>query len=98
MKKRIKIILLILVLAIIFLILIAIAAIAALNYITYLRTAHSSFDNYYKFRGCQELINKTDDYGFCKLSSGEIIKIVKYNSKWYLDGDLPVSCGFFECP
>ena len=63
-----------------------------------LRTAHSTFDNYYNFRGCEQLINKTNDYGFCKTYSGQTIKIVKYNNKWYLDGDLPVSCGFFECP
>ena len=51
--------------------------------------AHSTFDNYYAFRGCKELISKTDEYGTCKLSSGETIKIVKFNGKWYLDGDLP---------
>lgn len=63
-----------------------------------LQIAHSTFDNYYKFRGCTELINKTDDYGYCKLKSGETIKLVKYNDKWYLDNDLPVSCGPINCP
>ena len=48
-----------------------------------------SFENYYKFRGCIELINKTEDYGFCKIGSGQIIKLVKYNNRWFLDGDLP---------
>ena len=57
-----------------------------------LNVAHSTFENYYDFRGCTELIEKTDTYGTCKISSGQTIKIVKLNNKWYLDGDLP--CGF----
>lgn len=51
--------------------------------------AHSTFENFYNFRGCTELITKTDTYGLCKVSSGQTIKIVKYQNKWYLDGDLP---------
>lgn len=54
-----------------------------------LQIVHSTFENYYNFRGCTELINKTDDYGFCKINSGQIIKIVKYENRWFLDGDLP---------
>jgi hypothetical protein len=54
-----------------------------------LRQAHSTFENYYSFRGCVELLEKTDTYATCKLSSGQIIKLVKYQNKWYLDGDLP---------
>ena len=54
-----------------------------------LQKAHSTFDNYYAFRGCVTLIEKTDTYGTCKLSSGEIIKIIKIGNKWYLDGDGP---------
>ena len=72
--------------------------ILGISYVIYLNIAHSSFDNYYKFRGCVSLINKTNDYGYCKLSSGEIIKIVKYGNKWYLNGDLPTSCGIINCP
>ena len=53
----------------------------------YLRKAHSTFENYYAFRGCAELVEKTDTYGICKLSSGQTIKIVKFENKWYLDGD-----------
>jgi hypothetical protein len=79
-------------------ILIIIVVVFLFYYVNYLRSAHSSFENYYKFRGCVQLINKTEDYGICKLESGKEIKIVKYNDKWYLDGDLPVSCGLFECP
>ena len=60
--------------------------------ILYLRWIHSSFENYYAFRRCQTLIDKNNDSGTCKLSSGEKIKIVKFQEKWYLDGDLP--CGF----
>jgi len=58
-------------------------------WINKLRVAHSSFENYYNFRGCVSLIEKTDTYGTCKLSSGKIIKLVKFKNKWYLDGDLP---------
>ena len=57
--------------------------------------AHSTFENYYAFRGCAQLIDKTDDYGICKTTSGAVIKIVKFQNKWYLDGDLPV-CWFFN--
>ncbi|HWY78733.1 MAG TPA: DUF5808 domain-containing protein [Candidatus Sulfotelmatobacter sp.] len=53
-------------------------------------TAHSTFKNYYAFRGCVQLLKKTDAYGLCKVANGQIIKIVKFNGKWYLDGDLPM--------
>lgn len=58
-------------------------------WILYLKKAHSSFENYYAFRGCVQLLEKTPDYGTCKISSGQIIKIVKINNQWYLDGDGP---------
>lgn len=61
-------------------------------WIFYLQKAHSTFENYYAFRGCVQLISKTDTYGICKLASGKNIKIVKFQNKWFLDGDLP--CGF----
>lgn len=54
-----------------------------------LQKAHSMFDNYYAFRGCTELIEKTDTYGTCKIQSGQIIKMVTYQGRWFLDGDLP---------
>ena len=54
-----------------------------------LNVAHSSFENYYNFRGCVQLIEKTDTFGTCKISSGETIKMVRFQDKWYLDGDLP---------
>ena len=69
---------------------------AAANYFAYLRTAHSTFENYYNFRGCVQLVQKTDSYATCKLASGKIIKIIKYNNRWYLDGDLP-SCWMGIC-
>lgn len=53
------------------------------------QSAHDSFDNYYKFRGCSELISKSTDSATCRLSSGTTIKLVKFQDKWYLDGDLP---------
>jgi hypothetical protein len=57
-----------------------------------LNKAHSTFENYYTFRGCAKLVSKTDDAGACETKSGQTIKIVKFDGKWYLDGDLP--CGF----
>ena len=54
-----------------------------------LKMAHSTFENYYKFRNCVELIEKKEDYAICKIFSGQIIKIVKINNKWYLEGDGP---------
>ena len=64
----------------------------AIYQVLYLRKAHSTFENYYVFRGCQQLVEKTDSYGICKINSGETIKIVKFDNRWFLDGDLP--CGF----
>ena len=58
----------------------------------YLRVAHSTFDNYYAFRGCTQLISRTDTSGTCKLADGRTITIVEYQGKWYLDGDLPWAC------
>ncbi len=53
-------------------------------------TAHSTFENYYAFRGCVQLIDRTDNVGHCKISDGQIITIVKFRNQWYLDGDLPM--------
>lgn len=58
----------------------------------YLRKAHSTFDNYYAFRGCTQLVEKAGTYGICKTNSGKTVKIVEYQGKWYLDGDLPWAC------
>lgn len=55
-----------------------------------LQIAHSTFNNYYTFRGCVQLLSTTTDSGICRTGSGQVIKIVLYNGKWYLDGDLPV--------
>ena len=64
---------------------------AGVDWIFILRKAHSTFENYYAFRGCTELVSKTDAAGYCKTASGQTIKIVKFQGKWFLDGDLP--CG-----
>ncbi len=58
----------------------------------YLAKAHSTFENYFAFRGCTQLLEKTANYGTCKTASGETVKIVLFEGKWYLEGDLP--CGF----
>lgn len=60
-----------------------------INQVFFLRKAHSTFENYYAFRGCAQLLKKAPDYGLCKTNTGQIIKIVKFQNKWYLDGDLP---------
>ena len=51
--------------------------------------AHTTFERYYAFRGCTQLIDRADTYGDCKLSDGSVIKLVLINGKWYLDGDGP---------
>ena len=53
--------------------------------------AHSTFDNYYAFRRCAQLLDKTDISAHCVTNSGQTIKLVYYKNGWYLDGDLP-SC------
>jgi hypothetical protein len=58
----------------------------------YLRIAHSTFDTYYAFRGCTQLVSRTDTSGTCKLANGQTITIVEYHNKWYLQGDLPWAC------
>lgn len=82
MKKRKEIWILI---SVIMLVLIGLAT----WWILYLKKAHSTFENYYAFRGCTELLAKTDDYGICKLKDGKEIRIVKFDNRWFLDGDLP---------
>jgi len=75
----------------------AVLGIAAAAFIVWqersLRIAHSSFDNYYAFRGCTKLLERTDSYGTCVTSGGQTIKIVKYEGRWFLDGDLPCKTG-----
>src|ERR1700733_8276106 len=67
----------------------------------YVEKAHSTFDDYYAFRGCEKLIDKTDTYADCELASGETIRIVEVGGQWYLDGDLPcpgpVGLKYFLC-
>jgi hypothetical protein len=70
-------------------VLILIIASFAAYWIHTVYAAHESFDNYYHFRGCVQLLEKTDTYGICKTSSGQTIKIVQYQGRWFLDGDLP---------
>ncbi|AKM82636.1 TPA: hypothetical protein DD449_01140 [Candidatus Berkelbacteria bacterium] len=64
-------------------------------WIYYLKKAHSTFENYYAFRGCVQLLSKSDEYGYCKAENGSIMKIVKYKDRWFLAGDLP-SGRFFD--
>lgn len=54
-----------------------------------LAVAHSTFDDYYAFRGCTQLVERTDAYGICKTADGSTVKIVAINGKWYLEGDGP---------
>jgi hypothetical protein len=71
------------------LIILVVVAIFGIKQVRILNVAHSSFDNYYRFRGCEKLIEKTDTYGTCTTYSGERIKIVLISGKWYLEGDGP---------
>lgn len=70
-----------------------IVVVAAAIFLAYqsreLAIAHSTFENYYAFRGCETLVDRTDTYGHCKLADGSTIKIVRIDGKWYLDGDGP---------
>ena len=59
----------------------------------YVDNAHKTFESYYAFRGCVQLIKRTDTYGICKTNTGQTIKIVTFQGKWYLDGDLPSCIG-----
>ena len=70
-------------------VIIVIVAVFGAYQVRLLNIAHSTFQNYYQFRGCTQLVEKTDTYGICKLASGQVIKIVEIQNKWYLDGDGP---------
>jgi len=75
-------------------------AVLFIQQVVMLRKAHSTFPNYYAFRGCVELLATTTDSGTCRTGSGQVIKMVLYNGKWYLDGDLPeclISLGGGAC-
>jgi purine-cytosine permease-like protein len=63
--------------------------VVGIDQVIILRKAHSTFDNYYAFRGCAQLLEKTDTYGICKTTSGSTIKIVEIGNRWYLEGDGP---------
>ena len=70
--------------------------ILGINQSLYVSKAHSTFENYYAFRGCIKLIKRTKDYGLCKINTDQTIKIVKFKGEWYLDNDLPF-CIFNVC-
>ena len=78
-----------------FIFILAVIGLFAFSYleVKYLDRAHSTFEDYYAFRGCTQLLERTADYGICRTTGGDTIKIVKFKNKWFLDGDLP--CGFF---
>lgn len=65
------------------------AGLFVLNQMLILKKAHSTFENYYVFRGCTQLLKKDDSYAICKTKTNEILKLVQFHNKWYLDGDLP---------
>ena len=69
--------------------LVAAAAAFALGQFFLLQKAHGTFDNYYAFRGCTQLISTTTTSGVCKTASGDTITIVEINGEWYLQGDGP---------
>lgn len=67
-----------------------------INRVLEVKKARATFEDYYAFRGCTELLQKGQDSALCKTSASQTIKIVKFQGKWYLDGDLPV-CTFNIC-
>ncbi len=78
------------IIAVIVLVLVVVAGVAlALDQYFVLKKAHSTFDNYYAFRGCTQLVSRTDTSGVCKTASGDTITIVLINGKWYLQDDGP---------
>lgn len=79
-------------LAVVFAVALLSAAAFAAHEIAALQKAHSTFGNYYAFRGCAGLLQRTADYGSCRLASGLVIKLDRSCGAWYLDGDLPVVC------
>ena len=51
--------------------------------------AHATFEGYCKWRHL-DVVNQSADFGYCKDAiSGQIFKMVLFNGRWYLDGDLP---------
>jgi uncharacterized membrane protein YedE/YeeE len=74
----------------------AVLVVLAVDWVVLVTKAHSSLENYAAFRGCVQPLETADAYATCKLASGAVIKMVKVNNKWYLDGDLPV-CYFKFC-
>lgn len=70
-------------------VIILITAVGLWQFVT-LRKAHSTFENYYAFRGCIQLVSRAESYGYCKLRNGQTVKIVEFRGQWYLDGDLPM--------
>jgi hypothetical protein len=70
-------------------IIVLVLVVLAIDQIFILQKAHSTFDNYYAFRGCVQLLSRTDTSGVCKTASGDTITIVLINGKWYLQGDGP---------
>jgi hypothetical protein len=75
--------------SVIVVLLLVVAGIFVVGQILFLQKAHSTFESYYNFRGCVQLISTTTDSGICRTGSGQMIKMVKFDGKWYLDGDLP---------
>lgn len=73
----------------IIMVVVSMAIIIVISQIIYLHKAHSTFDNYYRFRGCVQLLNKTDTSAQCTLPSGQVITLEQINNKWYLQGDGP---------
>lgn len=55
-----------------------------------LQEAHSTFDHYAAFRGCEQITSQSDTQGTCITGSGQTVTIVKSGNRWFLQGDLPV--------
>lgn len=51
--------------------------------------AHATFEGYCQWRGL-EVVNQSSDFGYCNDAiSGQVYKMVLFDGRWYLNGDLP---------
>ena len=68
---------------------VAAIGIGAIAQVTYLQWAHRTLANYETFRGCETVLETSPTKATCRLHDGNLITMVNYGKRWYLEGDLP---------
>ncbi|MFZ1970748.1 MAG: hypothetical protein WAU65_01030 [Candidatus Nanoarchaeia archaeon] len=63
-------------------------SIIMINQVITIYDAHATFEGYCHWRSL-EIVNESNNYGYCNNSLGQVYKMVLVNRRWYLDGDLP---------